>query len=191
MLSDSSKMESGKHDNKSTSDVRSEQMSDQDRNESIYLNDGQTHTVWKPEHKTSLGDRDIFKRRKELQNRVWATQQVLKVQSNDENRQRHTDPVQRRRWQKALNNTIVNNRKALKKKSSVMALPFHDIVSQYATTISTCDDPQAQSVDTQVKSDARKALRLWKSQYITTPSNLPVFSSIPEETELTQEVCSL
>ena len=175
-----------------------EENNEQETRTSVSLDDGEIHTVWKPNHRPSLRSVDISERRKRLQNRVWATQQVLKVQTNDETNRRHTDP---KKWHKALNHA-----KALNKKSSEIALSFHDSVSQYyaVTTTSKSDNPQSQPIagTTRVIFDA--CSRAWKSQFMdditnrlqspTTSSSVPLqstFSIVPEEIEPTQEDSSV
>ena len=85
---------------------------------SISLKEHQSHSVWKPEHRETVKSVDIKERRKQLQNRVYATQQVLRQQSEDVFEQELADG-------------------ALKKKNSTASLPFHDLVSRYATSHSS------------------------------------------------------
>ena len=144
----------------------------QDKKTAISLDDGQTHTVWRPEHVSSLGrDSGLLERRKRLLNRVWATQQVLRVQSDegkgDSQQQHNTEPVKRKQWQRALKNvTIAHRRKVTMRRCSTENFPFHDIVSQYATAISTSDRDDDTKAMAKAKFDARNAMRLWKSEYI-------------------------
>ena len=129
------------------------------RNHSIYLNAGERHTVWKPKHSTIIegkrNKKDILERRRKLLNRVWATQQVLKVQREtlasipEENEEEgsgvHPTTTERKMWQKAIAKVIEQNPESIKKEKKSMH--FHDIVSQYVAAMSTsdCDNAAAQT----------------------------------------------
>ena len=133
---------------------------------SITLDDGQRHCVWKPEHRASVKSvdkADILKRREQLLNRVWATQQVLRLQSEEDNQQLHGTPT---RQGKARETFTV---KRVIKEPSTMSLPFYDMVSQYATSRSTpdCgDDSRGLSIATQAKPDDWNTLpSLTESKY--------------------------
>ena len=150
------------------------------RHASIALDDGQRHSVWKPEHRASVKSVDraanILKRRERLLNRVWATQQVLRLQSEEDNQQLHGTPTQARETF-----TVI-------KEPSMMSLPFYDMVSQYATSCSTpdCgDDSRGLSIATQAKPDALQSL--WESQYIEDTFSDPALAMIPEEIEANKD----
>ena len=168
---------------------------DEDQTKAISLDDGQTHTVWKPEHMSSLGrDFSLLERRKRLLNRVWATQQVLRVQSDEGkggNQQHSSVAVKQKQWQKALKKaTTVRRRKSTMRRQSTQNLPFHDIVSQYATAISTSDRDNDTKAMAEAKFDARSAMRLWKSQYIQEggmKEELTPRSSLPVNTITSQD----
>ena len=156
----------------------------------LSLEDGQTHTVWKPEHRltSNSGRSDILKRRKQLLNRVWATQQVLKVQSeqlqSDDDQQQFSKPVKQGQWGRALRDATIRSRRRgeLRRRPAMISLPFHDIVSQYATTISTPDGDNHLSAQSKAKSDARNSFRLWKRQCIE-ESQLAPGSGVSMETQ--------
>ena len=164
---------------------------------SFILDGDQVHTVWKPEHGSSLNEpRSIFERRQKLVNQVWATQQVLKLQCEDNKDQRNSSFGERKMWQKAIRNIINENAKTKTKKSSVRNQIFHDVVSQYEATMcsSSQDDPTAHSQ--RVRAEARKSLRRWRSQFMeyANPADQKLFSptslqftvlhdNIPEEQE--------
>ena len=149
---------------------------------STSLDDGQRHSVWKPEHRASVKSvdkADIPKRREQLLNRVWATQQVLKLQSEEDNQQLQS-PI----FQEGKSSFTGPAVKGAMKIPSITSLPFCDMVSQYATSFDGDDDTKDLSMTTKAKPDAHKALS--ESEYNKQQSptfNVPAKPMIPEDIE--------
>lgn len=120
---------------------------------SLYLNTGRKHSIWKPQGKEGkLSDggadalesrHDLLDRRKRLQYRVIATQEVLKVQREELEMEEieeeevgdvhHPMPKEQKRWQKAITKVIESNAKARKREEYVK---FHDSITQWVAMMS-------------------------------------------------------
>ena len=170
------------------------------KRKSLYLIEGQSHSVWIPPNKpdvktTSFTDvvmevvrnnkQDLFERQQRLHNRVTATQQVLKVQreefgdaSKAEGGEGVTTtmPQKSKMWQKSIKKVIEDNVKA---KRGMRSKHFHDVVSQYmiatSTTSNCVDQSTAESTTTHAKAEARHALRMWRNKYMENKSKKPEF----------------
>ena len=136
--------------------------------------------MWKPEHRASVKSvdkADILKRRL---NRVWATQQVLRFQSKEDNQQLQS-PIFREGKSSFTGPAV----KGAMKIPSITSLPFCDMVSQYATSFDGDDDTTKDlSMTTKAKPDAHKALS--ESEYNKQQSptfNVPAKPVIPEDIE--------
>ena len=206
----------------------------QDKRKPLYLSAGQRHSVWTPKqpsiNKPSFADvvmqvvqnkQDLRERQQKLRSRVMATQLVLKEQREEmveddgekSEGEQNTTPEKRVKWQTAIKMVIDDNTKA-KKKRFKKSVHFHDIVSQYAATMSTSarDDSAIQSINLQTKADAR--MRQCRSQYWGDPkqshsrkpsilskqsfstTNIPMQAeahercqTIPEESEPAKDTC--
>ena len=132
-----------------------------ERRNALYLDTGQTHIVWKPKHsqrKVTTGFTDVVmevieNRQQKLLSRVEATRKVLKAQreelatleeesnSDDEENSEAQQPTRKdgKKWQNAIARVKEDNSKTKKKAKHTSKRPenFHDIVSQYASVMST------------------------------------------------------
>lgn len=128
---------------------------------SRYLMDGQTVTVWKPNVcLQSLKSRCLHERRKQLQNRVLATQQVLNVQreidrneSIANNRESTTEELIKQR--KAITEGA---RQTTRRMPSVV--DFHDIISEFAAAAHGEDGSEPQARET-----AQNSLQQWRRNF--------------------------
>ena len=135
----------------------------------VCLQKDQVHMVWKPDirDRWQRDEKDINERRKNLLNRVWATQQVLKLQGEDA----EGGKVKRKKgWLMAItkgcNKRVKAEEKKLRKRNSF----FHDVVSQYESAMSPSSHDDS-STATQAKAEACRALRQWRSQYMENPGH--------------------
>ena len=137
-----------------------------DRQNSLYLDTGQTHMVWKPKHslkKETTGFTDVvmevienrrtlLERQQKLLRRVEATRKVLKSQkeklatleeessSDDEENSEGQQPTRKdgKKWQDVVARVKEDNsKKAQFASKRKMSTQFHDIVSQYVSDMST------------------------------------------------------
>ena len=188
----------------------------QDRRKSLYLFDGQMHSVWTPRHpsKSHTGftdivtevvksKQDLLKRRQRLQSRLMATQQVLKVQREEmvvmsDEGEEENSTVQRpagKKWQRAIKNVTKDNTKA-KKKSPKKNIHFHDVVSQCVAAMSTSNNDDVmvndESTATRAKAVAHNSLRVWRSQCMeyTKQSQKKHSSSVPMQATVQHEICT-
>ena len=162
----------------------------QDKRQALYLVAGQSHSVWTP-RKPSLkqpaltdvvmevvrNKQDLQERQKRLRSRVLATQLVLKVQREEfeeggegEEGRVQTPNTEKRMWRKAITKVMEENTKAKRRKRSKRSLHFHEVVSQYAEKMAKANqnnEEAAESTVRQAKADARRALKQWRSQYIS------------------------
>lgn len=161
--------ERGPQADKLSSDTSQPEEDSTQNKESLYLDGDEMHTVWKPRSIRRWSTRDIHMRRNMLLNRVWATQQVLKVQREDgpsTPEKRHSTNMERKMWKRAITNVIDDNAKKDKgKRSSKKNLHFHDVVSGYMARVGS-DGAVAYSATSQANEEARSAMRQWKSGYI-------------------------
>ena len=155
------------------------------RLKTFYLNDDQAHTVWKQDVslQSAQNRRNILERRKQLQNRVWATQQVLSVQrefSCDEASGSDTSPCDKRiEWRKAIRDCARNTPEKLSS-----GVEFHDIISQYAAAAQVGDGSMTDEPKARVT--AINSLRQWRRQFSTNrqPASRPAeITAIDEEQE--------
>lgn len=138
---------------------------------SLYLNAFREHTIWKPqcqERRLSGGcvdvsenRQDLLDRKKRLQYRVIATQEVLKVQREELEDIEEVEelggvhrsmPKEQRRWHKAIKKVMENNTKV---KSKRKCLQFHDSVTQRVVMMSESSyKDSAESRDTSANEEA-------------------------------------
>lgn len=159
------------------------------RRKALYLVAGQSHSVWKPGKSSvkkmrALPDvvievvrnkQDLKERQKRLRSRVMATQLVLKVQREEfddtagEEEEVQTPRTEKRMWKKVIQKVMDENCKTKGKgqKRSKRSFHFQEIVSQYAEKMAKADQDQEATQNTalQAKTEARRALRQWKSQH--------------------------
>lgn len=119
------------------------------KQDSLYLDTSREHTIWKPqqqERNPSDGcmesRQDLIDRRKRVQHRVIATQEVLKVQRGEledvEEDEELGDrdqsmPKEGKKWQSAIKKVMESNAKA---KTRKMCLQFHESVTQLVEMMS-------------------------------------------------------
>ena len=129
---------------------------------SRYLMDGQTATVWKPNIslQSVIKCRCLHERRKQLQNRVWAAQQVLNVhrkisrnESVSNDRESTTEELIKQR--KAITEGA---RRTTKRMPSLV--DFHDIVSEFAAAAHGEDGSEPQARET-----AQNSLQQWRRHF--------------------------
>ena len=154
------------------------------RLETFYLNDDQAYTVWKRDIslQPAQNRRCLLERRKQLQNRVWATQQVLGVQrafSWDEASGSDTSPDDKPiMWRKAIRDGARNIPENLSS-----GVEFHDIISQYAAAAQVGDG----SMTDERKARVRNSLRKWRRQFSTNrqpasrPAEMTAIDEVQEE----------
>ena len=97
---------------------------------SSYLDD-QPHTVWKPEHKTSQEKLGLQERRDRLNDRVWATRQVLREQREEIQRSNST-PMTRGPQSKPAGNVTAECSGESVTKALASSLPVHPMALQFA-----------------------------------------------------------
>ena len=124
--------------------------------ESVYLDEGETHEVWRPQpqhclirddsatdqqtqgdfRRTQPGIKSIAERKKELMDRVMATQQVLRLQSvehkkntGEQQQMEHLTLEQRKTWRSTLRDTYSERARVSRKKLLQTTRPFHNAVS--------------------------------------------------------------
>ena len=161
--------------------------------ESLYLYDGQKHTVWTPlphgsiQHDGTaqtpriplheLRRKDILERRKELMNRVRATQRVLRLQSEEHERitgrkqqRQHLTPRERKTWQSTLRDTYSENTTAKRRELVKTIRPFHHAISHCAAEGAKSDEDHKTVHSTETNDPVQQ----WKHQYSRMASNTAV-----------------
>ena len=168
----------------------------QEIDRSLFLDDGEKHEVWTPPppiqpagsiqddsaartedtaqiRRVSLHElrrKDILERRKELMDRVKATQKLLRLQSeqhervhNREQKRQQLTRRQRQTWQNTLRDDSARaKRRELNLKTT---RPFHEAVSEMAKCKTKPRDPE----NTQ-----QEAVQRWTMEYQRMASNIPV-----------------
>ena len=103
-----------------------------EKKSSSYLDD-QPHTVWKRESKRSLERVTLQERRNRLINRVWATQQVLREQSEGGLQRSQSTITSRKRRNRPTATEGSADSSAV---PGAVDSPIHQMVSQYAAAMS-------------------------------------------------------
>ena len=180
----------------------------QEIDQSLFLDDGEKHEVWTPPPPSlpagsiqgdsaaetipkdtaqiprvslhELRRKDILERRKELMNRVKATQKLLRLQSeqherdhNREQERQQLTPRQRQTWQGTLRD---DGARAKRRELNLKTMrPFHEAVSEMAKY---CETKPTHPENTQ-----QEAVQRWTMEYQRMASNIPVLEQETPEVE--------
>ena len=184
---------------------------------SIFLRDGDTHSVWRPRRRkphpalASVVDRmvenaplqsSLRERQRTLLHRVIATQEVLREvdiaedEDGEEEVVQQAEPRSRDRWRQAKDSVVSE----IRSKKDKQGLQFHDVVSNYVARMDPASDSGDMKADTTLgrKSTSFRVLSRQISGQLTAagiPRSAPVpiseWKKLVEQAKLTEEDASV
>ena len=166
--------------------------------ESLYLDEGETHEVWTPPQQGSIQEdgrgaqqrttnqrpisqKDIFERKRELVNRVEATRRVLRLQSVEYEREtgRRQErecltPTERKTWQSTLRDTYSERARASRKIALQTTRPFHAAVAHCAAEAARSGGRKRKMT---TSLETHEAVKQWTHEYSRMASNASVLAN--------------